>query len=242
MEKIKILIVEDELMIATHLKLILEDLGYAPYEPIGNKTEALAFLKTAKPDIAILDINLQGNHDGIEIGKYISDNCSFPFIFLTSNSDKATVSVAKESKPVAYLIKPFTEDEIFAAIEVAMRNHQSVQTDATEEKLSVFNNCIFIKQNNRFLKIPFDQITYIEVDDKYVEVYMQDGAKHLVRSSMDTILDHLKNFAFMRIHRSYAVNLNYLKEINGDVVVIHNKEIPIGRVFRDELLKKITTV
>ncbi len=243
MKKVKILIVEDELIISAHLKLILEKLGYLPYEPIDNKEDALAFLKTNEPDIAILDINLQRNHDGIEIGKYISENCSFPFIYLTSHSNKATISAAKESKPVAFLIKPFTEDKIFAAIEVAMFNYKRTDPEITvEEKLSIFNNCVFIKQNNRFVKVPFEDIIYLQVDDKYIEIYMKEGSKYLVRSSMDTMLEHLKAFTFMRIHRSYAVNLDYLKEINGEVVVINNKEIPIGRAFRDELLKKITII
>ncbi|MBJ7428866.1 MAG: response regulator, partial [Bacteroidia bacterium] len=120
MEALKILIVEDEFIIASNLKLMLEDLGYAPYNPAGSKKEAMEALVKLEIDLVILDINLNGKHEGIEIANYIKDNLHIPFIFLTSNADKETINEAKNTLPKAYLIKPFTEEDIYSAIEMAM--------------------------------------------------------------------------------------------------------------------------
>src|SRR5262249_24977554 len=130
-EPVRILIVEDELMVAANLAMILEDMGYEPYDAAGTKQEALDLLEKIKPDIAILDINLHGSPDGIEIGAYIRDHVQIPFIFLTSNSDKSTIESAKKVNPAAYLIKPFTDDDIFAAIEIAMANYANEMMPAS---------------------------------------------------------------------------------------------------------------
>ncbi len=248
MKPISILIVEDELLIATNLKLILKDIGYEPLDPVGTKEEALRVLQETTPDIAILDINLQGKHDGIEIGSYIQQNLHIPFIFLTSNADKETIYAAKQVRPAAYLIKPFSEDDIFAAIEVAVSNFSetpSPPVSSTEdgvEKIPIFSNALFIKVNNRYIKTNISDITYIRVDDKYVELFTSDDKKFIVRVSLDSILHQLAPFNFIRTHRSFAINPKYLQEINGDEILVNQTKIPIGRAFRDVLLKQINTL
>jgi two-component system response regulator LytT len=242
MNPIKILIVEDELLIATNLKLILEDMGYAPMEPVGTKEQAIETLQKENPDLALLDINLQGKQDGITIGQYIRDNIQIPFIFLTSNADKPTIMAAKTTLPSAYLIKPFTEDDIYAAIEVALEVFSPDKADGDDEKLAVLKDCVFVKQHNRYVKVAISEITYILVQDKYLEINTIDNKKFVVRSSMESILTSFKPHNFIRVHRSYSINPLSLQEINGDVIVVNKVEIPIGRAFRDDLIKKIQTM
>lgn len=243
MDQIKILIVEDELLIATNLKLILEDMGYAPMEPVGTKEQALEALQKEKPDLALLDINLQGKQDGITIGQFIRDQIQIPFIFLTSNADKPTILAAKTTLPSAYLIKPFTEDDIYAAIEIALEVFSPDRANGgDDEKLAVLKDCVFVKQHNRYVKVAISEITYILVQDKYLEINTLDDKKFVVRSSMESILTSFKPHNFIRVHRSYSINPLSLQEINGDVIVVNKVEIPIGRAFRDDLIKKIQTM
>jgi two-component system response regulator LytT len=243
MDPIKILIVEDELLIATNLKLILQDMGYAPLDPVGTKDQAIETLQKEKPDLALLDINLQGKQDGITIGQYINDHVKIPFIFLTSNADKPTILAAKTTLPSAYLIKPFTEDDIYAAIEIALEVFSPDKTiGSDEEKLAVLKDCVFVKQHNRYVKVAISEITYILVQDKYLEINTLDNKKFVVRSSMESILTSFKPHNFIRVHRSYSINPLSLQEINGDVIVVNKVEIPIGRAFRDDLIKKIQTM
>jgi DNA-binding NarL/FixJ family response regulator len=94
MSKIKILVIEDEIIIADHLCDILNELGYECFEPAINYTEAIDSLKTNQPDVAIIDIQLGGKKTGIDLAEYINENYNFPFIFLTSNSDPLTIEKA----------------------------------------------------------------------------------------------------------------------------------------------------
>ncbi len=246
MEQVKILIVEDELLIATNLKLILQDMGYSPLNPVGTKEQAIDVLQKEKPDLALLDINLQGKQDGIAIAEYIREFVHIPFIFLTSNADKPTITAAKTTLPSAYLIKPFTEDDIYAAIEIAL---ETFGTDriveikgAEEENLSILQDCVFVKHQNRYVKVAIADITYILVQDKYLEINTLQDKKYVVRSSMDSILNSFKPYNFIRVHRSYSINPLSLQEINGDVIMVNGVEIPIGRAFRDDLIKRIQTM
>ena len=115
-QEIKIGIVEDELLIAEKIKMILVDIGYEVCEPVSSYNEAVEMFKIKKPDIVLLDINLGGEKDGIDIAAEINKHYHLPFIFLTANSDGATIERAKEVKPFAYLVKPFTKDELFAKL------------------------------------------------------------------------------------------------------------------------------
>ena len=107
MKGLKILIVEDEFIIANNLKGILEDLGYTPLKPCLTKEQAVSSIEEFWPDLVLLDINLNGKYEGLEIGEYLSKEAHIPFIYITGNSDKATVEAAKQTNPLAYIIKPF---------------------------------------------------------------------------------------------------------------------------------------
>lgn len=247
MEPLKILIVEDELMVATNLAMILEDKGYEPHDAGGTKESALDLLKNIQPDIAILDINLHGQPDGIEIGNYIKQHLNIPFIFLTSNSDKSTIDAAKKVGPAAYLVKPFKAEDIFAAIEIAVSNFsgESLVPDLQLEdsdKISIFSGSIFIKSNNRYVKTAIKDITYVQAVDKYVEIFTRDKKRFLVRSSLDAIMHKFTSSSFIRVHKSYVINPEYLEQINGHLIVVDELEIPVGRSFRDSLIKLIDTL
>ncbi len=101
MTKIKILVVEDEIIIADNICNTIEKLGYQALEPAINYSEALELIETQKPDLAILDIHLSGSKTGIDLAKKIKETYSFPYIFLTSNADKITINEAKKLAPPA---------------------------------------------------------------------------------------------------------------------------------------------
>jgi len=241
MEALKILIVEDEFIIASNLKLMLEDLGYAPYNPAGSKKEAMEALVKLEIDLVILDINLNGKHEGIEIANYIKDNLHIPFIFLTSNADKETINEAKNTLPKAYLIKPFTEEDIYSAIEMAMASLLHERNNEVE-KLAIFKDSIFIKLGPKYFKVDIPDIVYFEADGKMMNVYTFHNQKFSIRTSLEALLEKLKNYSFIRIHRSYCINAKYLEIINGEFVTVKDQQIPIGRNYRDDLLAIIKTM
>lgn len=94
MSKIKVLIVEDEVIIADNIRDTLKNLDYNVFEPAINFTEAIETIKSEKPDIAILDVQLSDKKTGIDLAKVISEQYNFPFIFLTSNSDDSILNLS----------------------------------------------------------------------------------------------------------------------------------------------------
>ena len=122
MKKLKVLVVEDEIIIADNICRTLQSLGYEVFEPALNFSEAVASIENEKPDIAILDIHLAGAKTGIDLAKKINHSYNFPFIFLTANADVSVVNNVKKVAPQAYLIKPFSKNELYTSIEIAIHN------------------------------------------------------------------------------------------------------------------------
>tara|TARA_R110001583_G_scaffold14043_3_gene59270 strand:- start:697 stop:1419 length:723 start_codon:yes stop_codon:yes gene_type:complete len=240
MNKVKILVVEDEIIIADHICDTLEELGYKPLEPAISYSEAIETIEAEKPDIAILDVQLAGKKTGIDLAKTIKEKYDFPFIFLTSNADAATVNLAKEVMPPAYLIKPFTKDDLFSSIEIALHNFSKKIGELKDNNL-IIKDSLFIKEKGFYKKVFFKDILYIESSHVYVILFLTNHQKILVRISLTEIISNLST-NFIRIHRGFIVNIKHINQINRNVVIIGEKNIPIGKKYRDNILKVIDLI
>lgn len=120
----KILIVEDEPIIASDIESILSSNGYFVVGIAYNSVQALDMLSSRHPDLAILDISIKGDRNGIEIASIIREKYKLPFIFLTSFSDKDTVSKAGSTMPYGYVVKPFKDRDIITALELAIQRSE----------------------------------------------------------------------------------------------------------------------
>jgi DNA-binding NarL/FixJ family response regulator len=125
MKKIKVGIVEDEMIIAETISLSLKKLGYLPSEPALSYESAIRMLEEDRPDIVLLDINLNDEFDGVDLAHYINANFSMPIIFLTANSDRNTIERSKQTRPNAFLVKPFSNEDLYTAIEISLFNHEN---------------------------------------------------------------------------------------------------------------------
>ncbi|MCF8240128.1 MAG: response regulator [Melioribacteraceae bacterium] len=240
MSKIKILVVEDEAVTSMQITNSLETLGYNVLEPVTNYEDAVKSLINNEPDIAILDIELEGEKSGIDLAAYIKENISIPFIFLTTKSDPRTIDHAKRLNPPAYLMKPFSSEDLYASIEIALYNfHPSKQKLEHNYPIkSLLKKSIFIKDNNLFHKINLTDILYAKSDHVYVELFTNSGKSFLIRTSMGRFFEDLPE-NFFRVHRSYTINLNHLDSINSLYTIIKGKQIPIGKNYRDRLMTLI---
>lgn len=243
MTKIRILIVEDEMVVADHLETLLTQIGYDALPPVINYTEAVAAIEETSPDLALLDIQLAGSKDGIDLAWKIREDYHFPFIFLTSNADPRTVNRAKPLNPPAYLVKPFQRDDLYTAIELALHNysrntpHKEVETKETKDEI-FFKDALFLKNKNLFEKVLFTDIVLLKAEHVYVEVHTVSGKKYLVRNSLTSFTTRLPEF-FFRTHRSYSINLNHLSAINSAYILLQGHKVPIGKNYREDLMKRI---
>jgi CheY-like chemotaxis protein len=123
MASLKILIVEDELLIAHHLSRKLEKFGYLVVDIVSSGEDALASLQHNQPDLVLMDIVIQGNIDGIETASQIYQLYDIPVIYLTAYADNETLERAEKTGAYGYLLKPFKEQALNATIKMAMRKH-----------------------------------------------------------------------------------------------------------------------
>ena len=234
----KILVVEDEMVISMNLVLILENLGYEVMEPVTTYEEAVTQLEKECPDLAILDVNIDGIKSGIDVAHHINDQYNIPFIYLTSNSDSVTVTGAKATKPASYLIKPFSEETLYSTIEIALFNFQDRKNTEAKSTNIAFKDSVFVKNKNMFYKVKFEDILYVKSDHVYLELFTKNNEKHVIRGGLTSFAEKLpKNF--YRTHRSYLVNLDYLDAINSINVIINKIHVPIGKTYRTDLMASI---
>jgi two-component system response regulator LytT len=231
--KLKILIVEDEMIIAEDMKEMLTELGYDVKSIANNYEDALNELKTQEIDIALIDINLNNQKDGIDLVEYINENYSIPTIYVSSNSDKATIEKAKKFKSNGFVVKPFSKEDLYTSIEVAISNFIVAPKEKKKEHL-------FIKDKDLFVKVSLSEILWLKSDQNYTEV-ITPQKRYLLRGTIKDTLDQLDN-RFIRIQKSYVVNFEKITAINSARVIINEQEIPIGKIYKEEVLHKINTL
>lgn len=240
MSKVKILVVEDEIITSMQISDLLDELGYDVIETVTNYESAVDSLVNKKPDLALLDIELEGEKSGIDIAHFIKENINIPYIFLTTKSDFRTIDSAKRLNPSAYLMKPFVSNDLYSSIEIALYNfNSSIQKlEENSHTKSWVSDSIFVKENKLFYKVKLTDILFAKSEHIYVELNTDSGKTFLIRSSLQSFIEDLPS-NFFRVHRSYVVNLDQLESINSFYVKIKDQKIPIGKNYRDELMKKI---
>lgn len=137
----KIMIVEDERIVALHLSQQLKKLGYVVTSIAASGDTAIAQARDFRPDIILMDIHIEGDKDGIETALRIKDELHTPVIYLTANSEAATLERAKQTEPFGYIVKPFGERELHATLQmVAQRVTVEERLRSSEERLSLALN------------------------------------------------------------------------------------------------------
>ena len=155
----------------------------------------------------------------------------------TETALEATVERAKIVNPPAYLVKPFTKEELYSSIEVALFNHQQSKNQNQQSSEKQF---VYIKQKNYFLKIKFDNILFLKSDHVYIEILTLQNDKYVVRESLSDFETKL-NDDFVRIHRSYIVNSKYIDLVEINSIKVQTHSLPLAKQYRPILLDKIAS-
>lgn len=230
----KILIVEDEMIISEDVCMILEDHNYVVTDQVVDYDSAITSIKENTPDLILIDINIQGQKDGIHIAEWINNNRKIPFIYTSSLGDADTINRAKLTNPSAYIIKPFKEVQLLASIEVAITNFSNgnVESQPIETKLALINDSIFVKHNNRYVKVRLSDIVYIQKEDNYLLVHT-NAEKYMIRSSITNFIDQLPHMKLTKTHKSYAVNFNFVTDIGVNFIKLGAVEVPLSKSYSE---------
>ena len=240
------------MIIADDMQSMLEEIGYEIVDNVIVYEQAVEVLKTQQVDLVLIDIILASDKTGIDLGKHIRENYDIPFIFVTSNSDRATVENAKTVKPNGYLVKPFEQQDLYTSIEIALSNFiygkQNISKNVSDEDLnedlpmsnSILKDSIFVKKQHLYYRIQFGDIQFIKADNVYLEVNTIDK-KFLVRSPLKDYLEKLPQNKFYRAHKSYIVNVDHIDAINSKDIMINNTLIPISKDFKEFIISAMNS-
>lgn len=234
---LRTVIIEDE---KRALNLIVDYVKQTPsLELIAcfqNGVEGLSFINRNKVDLVLLDINLP-DISGIELASSFADR---PItIFTTANPSHALKGY--EVDALDYLVKPILFPRFIKAIEKAIDKFELNQLRRKgnlrgEEPHSKNDQFMFVKVENHRSKIEFQKIRYLEAYGDYIKIHMVGDSIILTLQTMSQILEKLPQNIFVRIHRSYIINLAHVDVVEKDHVIVGNEDITIGKSFRENFL------
>lgn len=211
---LKILIVEDEVIIASYIFKMLLGAGYNNLKMAHESEEAINLMNTFLPEIILMDINLNGNNAGIGLVELKNENAKI--IFLTGQFDFKIMSNALRTKPESYLTKPIKKMDLLAAINLASQK----------------SNAEFVTFKNGYenVRLNMKEILFIKSDNYCCTVYTINN-QYSIKLSLNTILSMLPPTEFVQTHRSYLVNKSKISKTTSSVVYVGETTIPLSRTF-----------
>lgn len=240
-----VLIIEDDLVVAQNMKEIIESIGPNKAHVAKNDKEAFELLNLYKPNLFLTDISLADSDlDGISIMEKISESNHAPLIYTSALSDQNTRNRAKLTKPVAYLVKPFSARQLEVAIDFALHNkhdkHPDTYVEIDHQPLIMETDYVYVKGKNEYIKIVKSDILYLKSDSSYTDIVTKtDKVRHYVH--LKEIVARLKVPYIVRTHNSYAVNTRLIQKYDNETLYIygHNElhGIPLGVTYKTEVLK-----
>ncbi len=214
----KILIVEDQVLIADYINNLLSDEGINNIEIAYDIETAQKKIINFQPEIILLDINIEGKDSGIELAK--NKNTLAKVIFITAQQDIATIQKAIATKPESYLTKPVKKADLLAAIQLA--------------NLKKEPEYISIKDGFQEIILTYNDILYIKSDGNYIDLFTSTK-KISIRESLEKFYTKLDKEQFSRIHRSVIVNSKKISKKTASSVFIGSVELPLSRNYKKGL-------
>ena len=250
-DKTRVYVVEDKAITREMMLVALEAMGF---EIAGSNDEAMPALlemQETPVDIAILDIDLIGDHDGVWLAHQLNETLQIPFVFLTAFGDEATFQRVIATKPHGFLLKPFNKTTIHSAILIALENFTQKQVAQTapgaalnKEEVApsaVVKDSLFVKHKGMLVRVRIDSLNHIMSDGKYLELHTNDKM-YLVRQKISTLLDLLPAASFMQVHQRYIINLTRVAAVGPSYAMVNATEIPVSRGYRDDLNQRLITL
>ncbi len=238
---VKILIVEDEMLIAANILMQLSGLGYAVTGIVPRGEDALRQVESNLPDVVLMDINLKGKLDGIETAQLMQASHNISLIYLTANADDAHFERAKLTRPSAFISKPFKKLDLQRAIALAIENAAEASPATESPTPLVLEDRIFVRDHDKMIKVLIQDILYLEADRNYCRIFSREKT-YLLVGTLKKLEEVLPEKYFARVHRSYIVNLTHIDEVAISYVTIAGKVIPTNKLAKDELLTRLQTL
>lgn len=226
-QQIRILIVDDDVLIAETLKDHLLKLDYRQIRMVHSKEEAFTVINVWNPHLALLDIRMEGNYDGLDIGQRLKDEFKIPFMYVTAHSDLLTTQKILSTRPDGYITKPIRINELMINLGMVVNRF----LEENEESLTVKNG-----YDTEHFKLA--ELLFLKAEGNYVEIHL-NTKKIVVRNSLETVINELNHTDVIRIHRSYAVNKQKIKRHSSSGVQLPEITLPVSRSYSAEVKMRL---
>lgn len=225
------IIVDDDEMARVSLEMLCDKIDDVTIlKSFDNGIDALNWLKNEDIDLIFLDIEMP-DLSGMELVKSVED---LPQIIFTTSHSKYALE-AFEHQVTDFLPKPIQLGRLLKGVERAKELNDNVSPQEEQSQL-------FVRVDGKFVRIELDDIMYIESLGDYVRFYAEDGKKYIVHSTIKNIAQKITNVNFLKVHRSYVVNLSKVVDIEETNLLVKEKVIPVSRAHRPILMSKIKTL
>lgn len=250
----KILVVEDKKLLAEDIRDRLEGFGYKSIMgPFSSGEEAFESSLKELPDIAVLDINLEGSMDGITLAHKLNSIKNIPIIYLTNQEDEATYQKSEKTFPVAFINKPFTNNELKIALKNAVKASGEEMSAFDSGDLKIIDDRIFVRNGRGKISVDLDDILWIQSHggetSSIVTVANRDEnpkSRPVVGHNLSRLEDRLNFYPYLkRASRFHIINLKKVERIvdanagtsktSKKAVLIAKEEIVLGDKYRKQI-------
>jgi two-component system, LytTR family, response regulator LytT len=244
---VRILVVEDESIVRKDIEKNLEKLGYIVVGTADTGEKAIERALEVKPDLILMDIMLKGKLTGIDAAEQIKKTLDVPIIFLTAYADQSTLAKAKITEPHGYILKPFKEVDVHTSIEMAVHKHKKEMAVKEENdflrSLARFKeqaDYVFVKNKGRLVHLKKSDIILVQALKDYVTI-ITEREKYTIHATMKDIETKLSDRQFMRVHRSFIINMDRITEIENYNLMLqgYHEAVPVGGAYKDMLSDRI---
>lgn len=232
-----ILLVEDDPYVSRDIVGKLKDLGYSRISLASSYNAAIKTIEDKAPKLAILDIDLGEEKDGIDVGAFLNTQ-GIPFIYLSDLQDVTTLERALQTLPAANLDKPVSGISLRNAIAIALSK------STPSQKLPKY---AVVSSQSKKITIDLNRICYLKADKNYCDIYFDcpNGERIVSSTPMGTVLETLKLDKLCQVHRSYAVNLEKVVSFQGNRIFMDREskiEIPISPTYLVNFKDRFETI
>ncbi len=236
MQESNILIVEDEVLVSSGIRLTLAQKGYNCII-VNNGEDALNRLHDFLPNLVLMDIGLKGKLDGLSTAAIIRRQSQVPIVYISEQSSRHVFELAKETGPVNFLNKPFSDGELIKAVELALCQPVQASQDAPiGERVS---GGIFVYSGDEYKKILFADILLIQAERMCTVLYCTEDRTYTVSLSSNHVISQLDWPGFVKTSKSYYVNIHKVDSIKNDELKLGKYVATLSKTYREEFLARI---
>ena len=226
------------------LRACVVQMGLQAVGPVATAAEALLLCTDELPALAILDVQLLGPVDGIELAQQLLQLGPLPIVFTSATDSLATLARMREVQHLAFLPKPYNLTSLRRVMELGIYGHIStpIEEEAGPPVLLPAVPGLFVRERNWLVRVALNDMVCVQMENKHCTITLVSGRRHVVRASLGSMLHFLGRAGFERVHRSWLVQLQYIESLDPTAGIIrlpNETEVPLGREYRQGLLERV---